>query len=51
MEETEIEDWIRKVGTMSLEELVDTMVGEANRRGAPDNVTVALLTVEDQVSS
>jgi serine/threonine protein phosphatase PrpC len=50
MEGTEIEDWIRKVGNMPLEELVDTMLGEANRRGAPDNVTVALLTVEDEVS-
>ena len=48
MDGTEIEEWIRKVGTMPLEELVDTMLGEANRRGAPDNVTVALLTVENQ---
>lgn len=51
MDGTEIEDWIRKVGTMPLEELVDTIIEEANRRGAPDNVTVALLTVEDQASS
>lgn len=50
MEESEIEGWIRKVGSMPLEQLVDTMLGEANRRGAPDNVTVALLTVEDEGS-
>jgi protein phosphatase len=48
MDGTEIEEWIRKMGTMPLEELVDTMLGEANRRGAPDNVTVGLLTVENQ---
>lgn len=47
MDGTEIEEWIRKVGTIPLEELVDTILGEANRRGAPDNVTVAILTVEN----
>lgn len=51
MDLAEIEDWIRKAGSIPLETLVDTMVGEANRRGAPDNVTVALLTAEGQASS
>jgi protein phosphatase len=51
MDESEVEGWVRKVGSIPLEELVDAMVEEANRRGAPDNVTVALLTVEDQVSA
>ena len=45
MTEEEVESWVRQVRTRTLEELVDAMVSEANRRGAPDNVTVALLAV------
>jgi serine/threonine protein phosphatase PrpC len=51
MDGTEVENWIRKVGTLPLEGLVDSMLGEANRRGAPDNVTVALLAVGSQALS
>lgn len=45
MEDGEVEEWLRRVGELSLDEVVDTMVEEANRRGAPDNITVAILTV------
>lgn len=43
MEDPEVESWIRKAGQQPLKELVDSMVDETNRRGAPDNVTVAML--------
>jgi len=51
MEDGEMEEWVHRVGEESLEELVTAMVEEANRRGAPDNVTVALLVVEAPPSS
>jgi len=45
MEEHEVEAWVRKARTEPLEDVVEDILGEANRRGAPDNVTVVLLTV------
>jgi protein phosphatase len=45
MEEEEVETWVRRAGSDPLEEIVDAMLEEANRRGAPDNVTVAFLVV------
>mgnify|MGYP001815232683 CR=1 FL=1 len=51
MDESEVEEWVRKAGSVSLEELVDAILEQANRRGAPDNVTVAILTVDDQDSA
>lgn len=47
MEEEEVEAWVRRAGSDPLEVVVDAMLEEANRRGAPDNVTVALLLVGD----
>jgi serine/threonine protein phosphatase PrpC len=41
----EIEEWIRRTEAEPMENLVDWLIDEANRRGAPDNVTVALLKV------
>jgi len=41
----EIEEWMGRLGSESLEGVVDSMVAEANDRGAPDNVTVAILGV------
>lgn len=46
MEDPEIEDWVRRARTEALETLVDGMVEEGNERGAPDNITVAFLTLE-----
>jgi serine/threonine protein phosphatase PrpC len=46
MEDEEIGEWVRYREEESLEEVVGGMVDEANRRGAPDNVTVALLSVQ-----
>lgn len=46
MEEEEVKEWLGRVEIQPLEELVDGMLEEANRRGSPDNVTVALLTVD-----
>ena len=45
MEEEEVEEWVRRAGSQSLEEVVDAMVAEGNLRGAPDNITVAFLAV------
>jgi protein phosphatase len=41
----EIEERVREVGSQGLEDVVDALVDEANVRGAPDNVTVAILAV------
>jgi serine/threonine protein phosphatase PrpC len=46
MDDGEAEVWIRRAGAEPLEDLVDAIVLEGNRRGAPDNITVALLAVE-----
>ncbi len=46
MEEEEIEEWTRRGGPGALEELTASIVEEGNRRGAPDNITVALLAVK-----
>ena len=46
MEDTELEDWIRRAQSEPLEAVVDTMVEEGNQRGAPDNITVAFLAVD-----
>jgi protein phosphatase len=51
MTEEEVEGWVRRVGTDALEEVADAMVREANRRGAPDNVTVAFLTIREDTGS
>jgi len=51
MEDEEIGEWIHRIGGESLEDIVVGMIEEANRRGAPDNVTVALLAVETDPSS
>jgi protein phosphatase len=45
MDEEEVEGWVRRARSEPLEEVVDAMVAEGNRRGAPDNLTVAFLTV------
>ena len=47
MDDEEMEDWVSGVGPSSLEEVVATMVEVSNQRGAPDNVTLALILVED----
>ena len=46
MEDAELEDRVRRAGPGSLKEAVDGMVKEGNRRGAPDNITLALMTVD-----
>ncbi len=51
MEDEEMEAWVHRTEGESLEDLVVGIVEEANRRGAPDNVTAALLTVEADSSS
>lgn len=43
MEDREVEEWVRGVDVNSLEDVVGAMLDVANERGAPDNVTVALL--------
>jgi serine/threonine protein phosphatase PrpC len=45
MDEEEVEGWVRRAGSEPLEKVVDAMVAEGNLRGAPDNLTVALLSV------
>ncbi|NNM06887.1 MAG: serine/threonine-protein phosphatase [Gemmatimonadetes bacterium] len=47
MEDTEVEGWIRRTRSEPLEALVDAMIEEGNERGAPDNLTVAFLTLEE----
>jgi len=47
MTEEEVERWVRQVRARTLEAVVDGMVREANDRGAPDNVTVAMLALAD----
>jgi serine/threonine protein phosphatase PrpC len=46
MDDGEAEAWVRRAGSEPLEELVNAIVLEGNRRGAPDNLTVALLAVD-----
>jgi protein phosphatase len=43
MDDREVEEWVRGVDANSLEDVVGAMLEVANERGAPDNVTVALL--------
>jgi len=45
MDEVEVEGWVRRAAAETLEEVVDAMVAEGNSRGAPDNITVAFLSV------
>jgi protein phosphatase len=45
MDVEEVEGWVRRAGSETLEKVVNELVEEGNRRGAPDNITVALLTV------
>ena len=47
MDDPEIESWMRRATTEPLDVVVDAMVEEGNARGAPDNLTVAFLTVGD----
>jgi protein phosphatase len=42
-DDEEIEERMRALGSKPLEEVVNSLVEEANERGAPDNVTVAIL--------
>jgi serine/threonine protein phosphatase PrpC len=51
MDEEEVEGWVRRAGSEPLEEVVDLMVEEGNLRGAPDNITVAFLTVISSLHS
>lgn len=46
MEDRDVEQWLRRSREKDLEDVVRLWVEEANRRGAPDNVTVAILGVE-----
>ena len=46
MEDPELEEWVSGADPLGLQGVVDGMVEEGNRRGAPDNITVALLAVE-----
>jgi protein phosphatase len=46
MEDEEIGAWMERLGEEEPEQVVEGMVDEANRRGSPDNVTVALLVVK-----
>lgn len=45
MDEKEVEAWVRRSRSESLEELVNGMVEEGRSRGAPDNITVTFLRV------
>jgi PPM family protein phosphatase len=51
MEDSELEEWVRGAHHSRLQDAVEGMVEEGNRRGAPDNITVALLAVEESPSS
>jgi serine/threonine protein phosphatase PrpC len=51
MEDEEIGSWMERLGEETPEQVVEGMVEEANRRGSPDNVTVALLVVQDAPAS
>lgn len=46
MEDAELEDRVRGAEAGSLKDVVNGIVREGNLRGAPDNITVALLAVE-----
>lgn len=46
MEDEDLEGWVLRSREEDLEDLVQAWVEEANRRGAPDNVTIALLAVD-----
>jgi len=46
LDDEDLERWLMESRSGGLEEVVHGMVEEANRRGAPDNVTVAVLAVE-----
>lgn len=46
MEDRDVEAWLQKSRQEDLENVVRAWVEEANRRGAPDNVTIAILAVE-----
>lgn len=51
MDDDEVGEWVRRIGSQPMEELVDAMIQEGNTRGAPDNITVALLQVANNSSS
>lgn len=46
MEDRDLKEWLQRSREGELEDVVRQWVEEANRRGAPDNVTVAILGVE-----
>jgi protein phosphatase len=51
MDDREVEEWVRGAEPDSLEETVEAMLGLANDRGAPDNVTVAFLVATNSSSA
>ena len=51
MDEEEVERWVRRAWSEPLEDLVNGIVEEGNLRGAPDNITVAFLTLSGSAPS
>lgn len=47
LRDEEIGDRLRQVGEMSVEEVCNRLVGDANERGGLDNITVVLLAVDE----
>jgi protein phosphatase len=47
LDDSELELWLNRSGAVGLEELVGEILEEGNRRGAPDNITLAILTAGD----
>ncbi len=46
MEEGDLKEWLQRSREVGVEDVVRGLVEEANRRGAPDNVTVGVLAVD-----
>lgn len=51
MSDDEIGEWLENVAPGDTESVVTELVAEANRRGAPDNVTVALVALDAPLSA
>ena len=51
MEDPELEDWLVGLRSETLKREAQGLVDEANKRGAPDNVTVAAVLVEGAPTS
>jgi protein phosphatase len=45
MDPSEVEAWLRLATAQGLEHVVGAMLDQGNERGAPDNITVAILSV------